>query len=99
MEEFNGLGAAPAEATMHVDDAIVGDLIEALGELTEWDQHRARDALLFPFPGFANIDEHRAAVGDGVVRLLRSRLLLAGHGREYRDRSLAAIPRLVVSAG
>ena len=99
VQEFDGLGAAAAETAVHVDDAIIGDLVEALRELSERDQHRSRDALLVPLPCLANIDQHRAALGDSVVRLLRSRLLLAGHGGEYRDRSFAAIPRLVVSAG
>lgn len=96
VKEVHGLGTASAEPAVNEHVAIVGDLVKALGHLGQGDEQRTGNALLFRLPRFAHVDEHSRAGRDRVVRLLRRRLGVRRHDREYTDGAFGPSARLVV---
>lgn len=65
LQEQRGLLAATAAAADHEQDLVLGQFLEAAGQLVEREQHRSLAVAFLPFAGRAHIHHERALIHEG----------------------------------
>src|SRR5690606_2756625 len=88
--DLAGPHATAAAGADHVVGAVSGELVEPVGDLAEWHQHRSRYASLRVLVGLAHVDQRHAAFHQ--VRQLVDRDLGNRHpGQSTRTRLPARV--------